>query len=214
MQALGGTLGHYGAPGHEVALAEVITSTCWTVQGDAARAAFATECKRRFELELPRAPNTTAHSAEWTALWLGPRSWLLIRDPHRDPLSPDAFLGARDALNAQCGALFDTSASRVAFAVSGPRSVNVLARSCPIDLHAKAFSGGSCAQTVLGHANVLLYKPDSTATIIAMVARSFARDVWYTLCASAAQYGYDVTPPVVFGDRVAGGSAPIRLQGP
>jgi heterotetrameric sarcosine oxidase gamma subunit len=214
MQALAGTPGHYGAPGHDVALAEVITSTCWTVQGDAARAAFATECERRFDLELPRAPNTTARSVGWTALWLGPRSWLLIRDPHRDPLSLDASLGARDALNAQGGALFDTSASRVAFAVSGASSATVLAKSCPVDLHASVFSGGSCAQTLLGHVNSLLYRPDSTTTIIAMVARSFARDAWHTLCASAAQYGYDVTPPVVFGDGVAGEAAPIRLQGP
>ena len=99
------------------------------------------------------------------------------------------------------GALFDTSASRVAFAVSGARAATVLAKNCPIDLHASVFSAGSCAQTVLGHVNVLLYKPDATTTIIVMVARSFARDVWRALCTSSAQYGFDVMQPVRFGDE-------------
>ncbi len=149
------------------------------------------------------APNTTAHGASWTALWLGPRSWLLIAAPHVDTLPPGAFLAARDALNEQGGALFDTSASRVAFAVSGARAATVLAKNCPIDLHASVFSAGSCAQTVLGHVNGLLYKPDATTTIIVMVARSFARDVWRALCTSSAQYGFDVVQPARFGDEAA-----------
>jgi sarcosine oxidase subunit gamma len=195
--------GHYGASGHEVALADVFTSTSWMVQGDAARAPFAMQCVRLFDLDLPRGPNTTAYGASWTALWLGPRSWLLIADPQVDPLPPGAFLAARDALIEHGGALFDTSASRVAFAVSGARAATVLAKNCPIDLHASVFSAGSCAQTVLGHINVLLYKPDTTTMIIVMVARSFARDVWRALCTSSAQYGFDVVQPVRFGDEAA-----------
>ena len=175
-------------------------ATCWTVQGDAARAAFAMECVRLFDLDLPCGPNTTAHGTSWTALWLGPRSWLLIADPHVDPLPPGALLAARDALNEQGGALFDTSASRVAFAVSGAGAATVLAKNCPIDLHSSVFSAGSCAQTVLGHVNGLLYKPDATSTIIVMVARSFAHDVWRALCTSSAQYGFDVVQAARFGD--------------
>lgn len=194
--AIGSTApGHYGAAATGVTLAEASIAAAWNVQGDPARLEFTDGVRRFFGVALPQAPNTTAASDALTALWLGPRSWLLVAGS----ASPLVDLAAkRDALNAQGGALFDLSASRVAWTVSGPHAATVLATSCPLDFRPRAFVAGACAQSVLGHINAVIVKRDETATFTVMVARSFARDLWHVLSLSAARHGYDVAPPTAF----------------
>jgi sarcosine oxidase, subunit gamma len=191
--AIGATTpGHYGAASTGVVLAEITFAIAWNVQGDFARAAFTAEVRRSFDIALPEAPNTSATSDALTALWLGPASWLLIAGG-ASPLT--GFADRRDALNAAGGALFDLSASRVAWTISGECATAVLAKGCPLDFHPRVFAEGACAQSLLGHVNALFYRPRAAHGFVVMAARSFARDVWRTLCVSAAQYGYGVQAP-------------------
>ena len=182
--------GHYGAAATGVVLAEATIACAWNVQGDIRRVAFAGEAQRVFGVALPSAPNTVARTDVVTALWLGPTSWLLLAR-HGSPFADvDA---ARDSLNAAGGALFDVTASRIAWTIAGSHAATVLAKSCPLDFHSRAFQAGTCAQSLLGHVNALFVK-DADDAYTVMVARSFARDVWHLLCGSAAQYGYEVKP--------------------
>ncbi len=185
--------GHYGAATTEVTLAETPIAAAWNVQGDPTRAPLVAEAQRLFDVDLPRLPNATARGAAWTALWLGPKSWLLAARTNSN-IGPQiaAFMAQRDCLNAVGGALFDVSASRVAFEIGGKHAASILAKACPLDFHVRAFAAGHCAQSLLGHVNVLIFRPDSTPAFTVMVARSFASDVWRSLCLSSAQYGYDV----------------------
>jgi sarcosine oxidase subunit gamma len=105
------------------------------------------------------------------------------------------YAARRDALNAAGGALFDVSASRVAWMISGPRATDVLAKGCPLDFHPRAFATGACAQSVFGHVNVLIDKRDSAPTFTMMVERSYLRDAWHALVGSALQYGVNIGPP-------------------
>jgi sarcosine oxidase subunit gamma len=187
--------GHYGAAGSGVALAAAGIAAAWTVQGDPARGGFAAVVRDAFAIELPRVPNTVARSDALTALWLGPGSWLLVAGG-ASPLT--GYTARRDALNAGAGALFDVTAGRVAWTVSGPRAADVLAKGCPLDLHPRAFASGACAQSLYGHVAVLIEKRADTPAFTVLAARSFARDVWHALCESAAQYGYDVRPPAPY----------------
>jgi sarcosine oxidase subunit gamma len=187
--------GHYGAGPAQVALCCVTLTSAWNIQGGARHASFAEEAQQLFGVALPQLPDTTARSEALTALWLGPRSWLLVAGG--TPALID-FEAKRDALNALRGALFDVSANRIAYRVAGPSAESVLASGCPLDLHSRTFIPGGCAQSLYGHVDALYYRPDETQTFIVMVARSFACDVWHALCLSAAQYGYDVTPAVSF----------------
>lgn len=187
--------GRYGAAGSGVALAEGTIASAWNVQGDPTRPAFIEEAHRLFELTLPLAPNTTARSDKVTALWLGPTSWLLAGGAASALID---FAAKRDALNTAGGALFDVSAGRVAWTISGPRAMDVLAKGCTLDFHPRAFATGTCAQSVFGHVNVLIDKRNDEPTFSMMVARSFARHVWHALCEAGAQYGYDVLPPRPF----------------
>ena len=183
--------GHFGPAPAGVTLAETQLTDAWNLQGDAARPRFAETVRRLFDVTLPATPNTTAKSDALTVLWLGPTSWLLVANG-ASPLTH--FPISRDALNAAGGALFDLGASRVAWTISGAHAATVLAKGCPLDFHPRVFAEGTCAQSVLGHVNALFYRPGAAPEFVVMVARSFARDVWRTLCASAAQYGYDVVP--------------------
>jgi sarcosine oxidase subunit gamma len=188
--------GHYGPASTGVALAEATATAAWNAQGDAARPPFAEAARRLFGVVLPMAPNASARAGASTALWLGPTSWLLVTGDGR---ALTDFAAKRDALIAAGGALFDLTASRVAWTVSGSRAAAVLAKHCPLDFHPRAFAEGACAQSVLGHVNALFYKRDAAPSFTLMVARSLARDVWRTLCVSAAQYGYDVLPAQEWG---------------
>jgi sarcosine oxidase subunit gamma len=187
--------GHYGPAGAGAALAEATIAAAWNLQGDPARSAFIEQTCRLFDVALPLAPNTTARTDKVTALWLGPASWLLVAG------TASALVDCapkREALNTAGGALFDVSAGRVAWTISGPRAADILAKGCPLDFHPRAFAAATCAQSVYGHVNVVIDKRDAEPTFTVMVARSFARDTWHALCEAAAQYGYDVLPPAPF----------------
>ena len=171
-----------------ITLTEVPIGAAWNVQGDASRANFADQVARQLSIALPITPNTTAHSGALTAFWLAPRSWLVVAESADSPLAQ--FDQKRDALNKVGGALFDLSASRIAYRIAGDHAIDLLATGCPLDLHPCKFRAGDCAQSVFGRVNVLLCKSDEAPTFIIMVARSFARDARQALRFSAAQYGY------------------------
>jgi sarcosine oxidase, subunit gamma len=188
--------GHFGAgTAGALTLSETSFAVAWNVQGHASRPALADAAQRLFGLALPTAPNTTARSAGWTALWLGPTSWLVLAA--RAPQPPLAFTAARDALNAVDGAVFDVSAARAAWTIAGPQAATVLGKGCPLDFHPRAFAQGTCAQSLFGHVNALFFRHADDAFTL-LVARSFARDAWHALAAACAQYGYDVVPPRPF----------------
>lgn len=166
-----------------VALAEVPLAVAWNIRGDHARPTFVAEAERLLGLPLPLPSNASVRRQGSALLWLGPRSWLFVAGPD----SPrNDFDDTRRLLIDAGGALFDVSASYVAWSISGTAAARVLNRSCPLDLHPSAFPGGRCAQSMLGHVNAVFYKPDERPTFIVMVARSLAPDAWRELCASAS----------------------------
>ena len=187
--------GHFGAAFSGVVLAEATIAAAWNLHGNVTNATFADEVRHQFDVALPARPNTIAKTDTLTALWLGPRSWLLVTAA-ASRLSD--FAQKRDAMNASGGALFDLSASRIAWAISGTHAATVLAKGCPLDFHRRAFAAGTCAQSVLGHINAIFVKPGDATVFIVMVARSFARDAWHALVESSAQSGYDVRAPAPY----------------
>ena len=187
------TPGHYGSDATGLTLSEATIAAAWNVQGDPARSPFVTGVAQLFGVPLPLVPNTTKHGNGAMVFWLGPRSWLLVDSSPSHQLSAlSDFESGRDGVNALGGALFDVSASRVAYRIRGAHAAAVLAKSCPLDFHPDAFAVDGCAQSVFGRVNALFYLHDAAPTFLMLVARSFARDVWHLLCRSSAQYGYDV----------------------
>jgi sarcosine oxidase, subunit gamma len=169
-----------------ITVTEMPMAAAWNVQGDASRADFIEQVAHQFSIALPIAPNTTARSDALTAFWLGPRSWLLMAQKPDSPLTD--YIDKRDELNRAGGALFDVSASRVVYRITGEHAASVLASGCPLDLHPRTFRVGDCAQSIFGRVNALLYKSDDAPTFIIMVARSFGQAVSQALRQTAAQH--------------------------
>ena len=92
--------------------------------------------------EPPMAPNTVVGDA----IWLGPDEWLV--------------LGGHEEDYAELPAAVDVSANRVCLELSGEGAADVLAGGCALDLHPTVFPPGTCAQTLLARAQVILYRTD------------------------------------------------------
>ncbi|MDS1137929.1 sarcosine oxidase subunit gamma [Nitratireductor indicus] len=128
-------------------------------------------------LELPTNPKSSATVGSRAALWLGPDEWLVIE-------------GSGAALAAACArvkafhAAVDISHRNTGLIVSGPRCADVLNAGCPQDLSLAAFPVGAASRTVLGKAEVVLWRTARDAFRVECW-RSFADYVFMLLEAAA-----------------------------
>ena len=150
---------------------------------------------RALDLLLPSEPCTSAARDQISALWLGPDQWL-VTCPGRDV--PGLLASLRAALAGVHAAIADVTDGRVAFRVAGPSARDVLAKGCPLDLHARAFPPGRCAQSLLAKASVLIHLvddgPERGPGFDVYVARSFADYLWTWLEDAGREYGVLIEP--------------------
>ena len=123
---------------------------------------------------LPVAACRSAESDGRAALWLGPDEWLVMA-PNGDDLA--ALAGTLSGLPY---ARVDVGHRNVGIEIAGLEAATVLAAGCPLDLDLSAFPVGMCTRTVLGKAEIVLWR--TAATIFRIeVWRSFAPYVWQFL---------------------------------
>jgi sarcosine oxidase, subunit gamma len=107
------------------------------------------------ELPLPASACRAVVQGERAALWLGPDEWLLICPEHAGE-ETTATLGA--ALAELPHSLVDVSHRQVALELAGARAPALLAAGCPLDVGLSAFPVGMCTRTVLGKAEIVLWR--------------------------------------------------------
>ena len=112
---------------------------------------------------LPLAPNTTTSQNDRRGLWLGPDEWLVLGPDGQQEALEQAL---RNGLNGTFGSIVDVSANRTLLEIRGPRAGELLARGIAIDLDARSFGPGRCAQTLLAKAQVILERRDESAFLI------------------------------------------------
>jgi sarcosine oxidase subunit gamma len=152
------------------AIRELPFTTQVNLRGDASDAAFASAVRTAIGCELPREANTYAIGADIAAIWLGPDEWLVVAGPDRaDAISASL----RQALSGKRHSVSDVSASRTVIEISGRDARLVIAKGCPLDMHASAFAPPRSAQTVLAKANVIVQCVDATRFRV-FVRSSFA----------------------------------------
>ena len=135
---------------------------------------------------LPLAPNTAATTEDgWSVLWLGPNEWL-VTGPAAGAGAPADTL--RASLAGKHHALCDVSAMYATLALSGPRAREVLMKGCRLDLHPRAFSAGTCVQTALAKAQVILHQTGDAPTYEITVRNSFAHYLATWLLDAMAEY--------------------------
>ena len=106
---------------------------------------------------LPTRPNTAVDCRAGQLLWLGPDEWLVLHGAS----------GLEAALRSAAAdtplSIVDVSASRAALSVAGPSARQVLAHGCALDLDARCLPPGSCVQTRLALATIILLAPPGQA---------------------------------------------------
>jgi sarcosine oxidase subunit gamma len=142
----------------------------------------------RYGLILPDGPRRDTNGAVAFA-GVGPQQWI----------ASAGTTGVADfvaRLRADLGAyaaVIDQSDSRLVINVSGPRMRDVLAKGVPVDLDRSGFKVGDVAVTLVAHIGMQIDMLDDAPTFQLMAPRSMAGSFWSWLCASAAEFGYDVT---------------------
>jgi sarcosine oxidase subunit gamma len=133
---------------------------------------------RALGLTLPQRPKTSAAKGSRIALWLGPDEWLVIDEEGEDLLGDCAK--AR-----QLHSAVGISHRNVAIAVAGPAAEACVNAGCPQDLSLAAFPVGASTRTVLGKAEIVLYRTAEDAFRVECW-RSFS-DYVFTLLSEAAR---------------------------
>ena len=186
-----GTFGAGGTPG--LTLSERRRLAIVHVAGDAGDPAFTDAVRGQTGLDLPIEANTTATGGGRTILWLAPNRWLVVCAGEE---SAALETGLRDALGSTFAAVNDVSQGRTVIRVAGARARDLLAKGCPLDLHASAFPTGACGQSSLAKINVLVHSVDSGADapiLDVYVARGFALSLWEFLTDGAGEFGYTIS---------------------
>ncbi len=114
----------------------------------------------------------------------GFEQWLIAGDM---PASPVVLASLAQAL---AGKVYvsDQSHGRVRIALSGPRSMNVLAKGCGIDF--ASFTVGTGAMTLYGHLGCHVFRAEETVFHLT-VLRSFALALWDELVEAGREFGVE-----------------------
>ncbi|MCB8875773.1 sarcosine oxidase subunit gamma [Acidisoma silvae] len=124
-----------------------------------------------FGLALPQEACRAAISGSRAALWLGPDEWLLLL---MLPSDTDAVIAAAaTSLAGQPHSLVDISERQYALGLSGRQAATVLAGGNPLDFDLRAFPVGMCTRTVMGKAELAIWRTEPDRFHIE-VWRSFA----------------------------------------
>ncbi|MGI9351418.1 MAG: sarcosine oxidase subunit gamma [Rhizobiaceae bacterium] len=129
-------------------------------------------------LSLPRKPGTTANKGEVSVLWIGPDEWF-ITAPYGKQLEKK--------LNDVKSGLYSVVSidhRNTAFTVSGINAAHAINSGCPRDLSLDAFPVGHCSRTMLGKAEVILWRTKEEEFRIECW-RSFSDYVWKFLADAA-----------------------------
>jgi sarcosine oxidase subunit gamma len=113
-------------------------------------------------LGLPIDPNTWSGVDGGEALWLGPDEWLVVSQTgSADTVVDDV----RRRLAGHDHSAVDVSANRVVIELTGPRRMELLQAGCGIDLHARVWHEGACAQTLLANVAVVLQERNDATRV-------------------------------------------------
>ena len=146
----------------------------------AARAAAAAA----FGAEPPQTACRAATGGGRAALWLGPDEWLLLAPDAEGPAVQAALSAALAGLP---HALVDIGHRQAGLVVRGAAAATVLAAGCPLDLDPAAFPPGMCTRTVLGKAEIVLWRTGPEAFRVE-AWRSFLPYVWRFLEEAATEF--------------------------
>jgi len=152
-------------------------------------AALSAAVRNAYGVDLP-ASSRVAQGAAVRFIGYGPGQWLAVSEA----LANEALASELAAKLQGLASVSDQSGGRTVLRVSGNRARDVLAKGLPLDLDPRAFPLGSAATSAISHIGVQLWQADDTRSYDIAIFRSLSESFWRWLTASAAEFGYEVTP--------------------
>ena len=152
-------------------------------------AALSAAVRKAYGVDLP-ASSRVAQGAAVRFIGYGPGQWLAVSEA----LANEALASELAAKLQGLASVSDQSGGRTVLRVSGNRARDVLAKGLPLDLDPRAFPLGSAATSAISHIGVQLWQADDTRSYDLAIFRSLSESFWRWLTASAAEFGYEVTP--------------------
>jgi methylglutamate dehydrogenase subunit D len=152
-------------------------------------AALSAAVRKAYGLDLP-ASSRVAEGAAVRFIGYGPGQWLAVSEALANEALPSELAAQLQGL----ASVSDQSGGRTVLRVSGNRARDVLAKGLPLDLDPRAFPLGSAATSAISHIGLQLWQADDTRSYDIAIFRSLSESFWRWLTASAAEFGYEVTP--------------------
>ena len=159
----------------DVMLSEIAHRSLINLRGDIGDPAFRENVARVVGAEPPGVPNIAIEARARHILWLGPNEWLIVAP---DGEAATLIAGLREGMGGIHASVVDVSESRTVINVMGPGARDFLARGVSLDLHARVFKQGDCAQTGMPRCNVLIHLVDDRPSFDINVLKSFADYLW------------------------------------
>lgn len=128
--------------------------------------------RKILQFALPQKPKSTATKGSVSALWIGPDEWLVIDEKAESALAGKFAGEGNDKLSA-----VDISHRNTAIIVSGEKAADAINCGCPQNLSIAAFPVGAASRTVLGKAEIVLYRTADNEFRLECW-RSFSDYVW------------------------------------
>jgi sarcosine oxidase, subunit alpha len=122
---------------------------------------------------LPTVPCRSIISRDRAALWLGPDEWLILAPE----TATDLVMQATRAAGDHPASIVDVSHRSQTLEITGARAALCLSAFCALDLDVRAFPVGMCTRTLLGRAEIVLWRI-AVEVFHLDVARSFVPYVW------------------------------------
>lgn len=114
-------------------------------------------------------------------LWLGPDEWLLLAPEHRVDVIAATLAQALAGMPHSC---VDVSHRDAALLLRGIGAADAINAGCPLDLDPETFPVGACTRTIVGKAEIVLWRVAADAFRVE-AARSFMPYVHGTLAEAA-----------------------------
>jgi sarcosine oxidase, subunit gamma len=189
--------------GASIQLREIPFLAQISLRGDASAPAFRKAVRDVVGFDVPIEPNTSAASGLASALWLGPDEWLLVDAPGTEE---DLVLRLQQRLQGIHSSAVNVSDVRTVIDLSGTHSRELLAKGCSLDFRQRSFLPGSCAQTIVAHASVLLQLTDAAPLWRLYIRNSLANYLAFWFLDAMAEFragkrrdGVDLHRPDLFG---------------
>lgn len=137
---------------------------------------------------LPVAPCTSAVSATFTILWLGPSEWMLLTPENDEGATAEKLQFALGGVPHQ---ITDVTDHYTIIRLSGERSRDMLMKLTTLDTHPARFPSGAAKGSMFGRVPATLHlTADSPDCFDLVIRRSHADYLWRLLALAGYEYGF------------------------